>query len=328
MTTPDRYHFLLLPEFSFIGFAALMEPLRIANRFKPGASEWRILSPDGGPVTASNGITLMADGAMAEVESCDCLFVVTSFNPLDHYTPAIGSWLRKQSRGGARLGAIDTGCFILAEAGLLRGATVTLHWEAIPAFAERYPDVHVSSELYKTLPQLITSAGAAAGIDLALELIAARHGRELALTVSEQLVQGKMRSEDEHQRMHTAGRYQVHNPTVVTAIELMESHMEQLLSTDELAVRAGVTRRQLERLFRAHLATSPGEFYLNLRLARAQSLLRQTAMRIVEISLACGFDSPSYFARAYRKQFGLSPRDDRARPSSGAPSHPNGTPDK
>jgi AraC family carnitine catabolism transcriptional activator len=79
----------------------------------------------------------------------------------------------------------------------------------------------------------------------------------------------------------------------------------------------------LERLFRAHLDTSPGEFYLNLRLARAQSLLRQTAMRIVEISLACGFDSPSYFARAYRKQFGLSPRDDRARPSSGAPNNSN-----
>jgi len=307
----EHYDFLLLPEFSFIGFAALLEPLRIANRFRPEACRWRILSPDGAPVTASNGIAIMPDGAMGEVTASPCVFAVTSFHPLDHYSPAIGAWLRQMERGGAVLGAIDTGCFILAEAGLLGGATVTLHWEAIPAFAERYPQVKVSSELYKILPKHITSAGAIASIDLALELLAQRQGRELARIVSEQLVQGQMRSQDAHQRMQVASRYNVHNKKLAQAIEWMESHLETPLAPAALAERVHITRRQLERLFRAHLDTSPSGFYLKLRLERAKSLLQQTDMSVVEISLACGFDSPSYFARAYRKQFARSPREDR-----------------
>jgi AraC family carnitine catabolism transcriptional activator len=322
-TKQDHYDFLLLPEFSFIGFAALMEPLRVANRFRPGASRWRILSADGGPVTASNGIAIMPDGAMSDISASPCLFVVTSFNPLDHYTPAIGAWLRQMARSGAVMGAIDTGCFILAEAGLLRGATVTLHWEAIPAFSERYPDVNVSPDLFKILPKHITSAGATACIDLALELLAQRQGRALSLIVSEQLVQGQMRGQDQHQRMQVASRYHVHNKKLVAAIELMEGNLENPLAPDELAERVHVTRRQLERLFRAHLDTTPSGFYLKLRLERGRSLLQQTAMSVVEISLACGFDSPSYFSRAYRKQFGLSPRLDRVmlEPDSGRLAH-------
>jgi AraC family carnitine catabolism transcriptional activator len=79
----------------------------------------------------------------------------------------------------------------------------------------------------------------------------------------------------------------------------------------------------LERLFRAHLDTTPSGFYLKLRLERGRGLLQQTAMSVVEISLACGFDSPSYFSRAYRKQFGLSPRLDRVmlEPDSGRLAH-------
>ena len=308
------YHFLLLPEFSFIGFAALMEPLRIANRFRPGASRWRILSEDGGPVTASNGIAIMADGAMADIDRCDCLFVITSFNPLDHYTPALGSWLRKLDRQGTVLGAIDTGCYILAEAGLLNGATVTLHWEAIPAFIERYPQVQVSQELFKLTPKRLTSAGAVACVDMVLELIAQRHGHALALTVSDQLVQGRIREPAEHQRMQITRRYNVHNKKLVSVIKLMEAHLETPLSSEALAAEVGLTRRQLERLFSSYLHTSPASFYLQLRLQRSRHLLQQTDLSIVEISIACGFESPSYFSRAYRKHFARSPRDDRQGP--------------
>ncbi|MCP1292490.1 GlxA family transcriptional regulator [Chromobacterium sp. S0633] len=306
----DEYHFLLLPEFSFIGFAALMEPFRIANRFQPGASRWRLLSVDGQAVAASNGIALMVDGALAEAGPCTCLFVVSSFHPLRHYTPELGAALRRLERGGMTLGAIDTGCFILAEAGLLRGETVTLHWEAIPAFRERYPQVTASQELFLT-ERRPTSAGAAAGLDLALALLARRHGRELALAVSEQLVQGQMRSPSEHQRLQVASRYQVHNKKLAQAIRLMEEQLEEPWPPEELAARCGATRRQLERLFRAHLKASPAEFYRALRLDRARWLLRQTELSVVEISVVCGFESPSYFSRAYRKRFDRSPREDR-----------------
>ena len=306
------FDFLLLPEFSFIGFAALVEPLRIANRFKADAYQWRTLSLDGAPVTASNGIALHPQGALPDTSNSKCIFAISSFNPLQHYTPELGRQLRARMQSGATLGAIDTGCFVLAQARLIGTTPGTLHWEAIPAFKERYPNVQVLDEARFTIaPGLMTSAGAMASVDLMLEVISRDHGSELALQVSEQLVSGWVRDRADHQRLQISARYRVHNAKVTQVISDMEQHLETPLSIEALAQRIGVTRRQLERLFQDHLATSPVHFYLGLRLHRARHLLRQSSMDIIEIGLACGFGSASAFSRAYRRQFALAPSQDR-----------------
>jgi AraC family carnitine catabolism transcriptional activator len=306
------FDFLLLPEFSFIGFAALVEPLRIANRFKPGAYQWRMVSMDGLPVTASNGIDLHPQARLEDPSDASVVFAIASFNPLQHFTPAMGRLLQKRVQQGTHLGAIDTGCFVLAEAGLLKGERVTLHWEAVPAFQERYPLIHVQGELRFTLsPTLMTSAGAMASVDLMLEVISRDHGNALALLVSEQLVSGWVRDRADHQRLQISARYKVHNAKVVQVIEHMEQQLEAPLSSDTLATQIGVTRRQLERLFQDHLEVSPLQFYLRLRLERARHLLRQTSMGVIEIGLACGFASASAFSRAYRRQYAVAPSEDR-----------------
>ena len=317
--TPTRhqFEFLLLPEFSFIGFAALVEPLRIANRFKAGAYQWRTVSVDGEPVVASNGIALqpqarLSDPSQGGPSESGRFFAISSFNPLNHYLPDIGRQLRNRVQRGVTLGAIDTGCFILAEAGLLEGATVTLHWEAVPAFKERFPWVAVQDDARFTItPKLMTSAGAMASVDLMLEVISRDHGNELALLVSEQLVSGWVRDRLDHQRLQISSRYKVHNAKVTQVIDLMEQQLETPLSSDVLAQRIGVTRRQLERLFQEHLSATPGGFYLQLRLGRARHLLRQSSMGVLEIAVACGFASASAFSRAYRRQFSVSPSQDR-----------------
>jgi len=306
------FDFLLLPEFSFIGFAALVEPLRIANRFKADAYRWRSLSIDGAPVTASNGIALHPQGRLSDPCDSNCIFAISSFNPLLHYTPEIGRQLRTRVQKGAALGAIDTGCFVLAQARLIGGSPVTLHWEAIPAFQEQFPQIPVRDEARFTIaPGLMTSAGAMASVDLMLEVISRDHGSELALLVSEQLVSGWVRERADHQRLQIAARYRVHNAKVTQVIREMEQHLEAPLSIDALALRIGVTRRQLERLFQDHLAISPVHFYLGLRLHRARHLLRQSSMDVIEIALACGFGSASAFSRAYRRQFAIAPSQDR-----------------
>lgn len=306
------FDFLLMPEFSFIGFAALVEPLRIANRFKADAYAWRMVSVDGQPVTASNGIALHPQARLADASDSDCIFVITSFNPLRHYVPEIGRQLRTRVQQGTALGAIDTGCFILAQAGLLKGATVTLHWEAVPAFKELFAQVEVRDEARFTIaPRLLTSAGAMASVDLMLEVISRDHGSELALLVSEQLVSGWVRDREDHQRLQVSARYKVHNAKVAQVIALMEQRLEAPLSSDALALKLGITRRQLERLFQEHLDTSPVNFYLRLRLGRARHLLRQSSLDVTEIALACGFSSASAFSRAYRRQYALAPRQDR-----------------
>lgn len=313
------FDFLLLPAFSFIGFAALVEPLRIANRFQPGAYRWRIVSMDGQPVLASNGIALHPQARLADPSDARVVFAIASFNPLHSYSPELGRLLHQRVQQGMALGAIDTGCFVLAEAHLLAGERVTLHWEAVPAFSERYPRVPVQGEARFTLSErLMTSAGAMASVDLMLEVISRDHGGALALQVSEQLVSGWVRDRADHQRLQIAARYKVHNAKVVQVIERMEQHLETPLSSDALAEPLGVARRQLERLFQEHLATSPVQLYLRLRLERARYLLRQTSMGIIEVGLACGFASASAFSRAYRRQHGTAPSADRQEASQTA----------
>lgn len=309
---PQNMHFLLLPEFSVMGFVSAIEPLRVANRFRPGSYRWQILSLDGGAVVASNGMSINADAAFGLAGAVDMLFVVAGFNPLVFYQPALAQWLRRLHRHGATLGAIDTGAFVLAQAGLLGGEPVTLHWEALAAFAERFPGITVTEELFEIGTQAITCAGGTSAIDLMLALIATKHGRKLAAQVSEQFVLGRIRSQSDHQRMEIAARLGLHNRKTIQVVKLMQEHIEDPLTADDLAGMISVTRRQMERLFATHLHETPARFYLAVRLDRARELLRQTDMGILSVGVACGFVSSSNFSRAYRARFGLSPKDERA----------------
>ncbi len=311
-SSPQEIHFLLLPEFSMMGFVSAIEPLRVANRFRANSYRWHILSCDGGPATASNGMSLNAEGSFLDARGVGMLFVVAGFNPLDYDRPALSAWLRAVARSGATLGAIDTGAFLLAQANLLGSEPVTLHWEAQAAFAERYPAITVTKELFELGRRCISCAGGTSAIDMMLALIAQAHGRELAAQVSEQFVLGRIRSRSDHQRMEIAARYGLHNPKVVQVVKLMQEHIEDPLTADDLAQMITVTRRQLERLFSAHLRDTPAHFYTGVRLDRAQELLRQTDMAVLAVGVACGFASSSHFSRAYRDRFGRSPKDDRA----------------
>jgi AraC family carnitine catabolism transcriptional activator len=310
-TAPEHIHFLLLPEFSMLGLLSAIEPLRVANRFGGELYRWHLLSADGASVRASNGMALEVEGRFAEVDEAATVLVVAGFNPLDHASPELTSWLRRLDRNGATLGGIDTGCFLLAEAGLLRQERFTLHWEAISAFHERYPQLDVQQELFEIDGKRISSAGGTASIDMQLERIAQQHGNALATQVSEQFVLGRIRAKSDHQRMQIAARYGVHNKKLVQVIGAMESHTEDPLTPDDLADIIGVTRRQLERLFRAQFDDTPSLFYLKIRLERARQLLRQTEMSVLEIGVACGFESATYFARAYRNRYGVTPSHDR-----------------
>jgi AraC family carnitine catabolism transcriptional activator len=270
-----------------------------------------VLSLDGGPVTASNGMSVNADAGLGPLVAPAILWVVAGFAPLACVTPALQGWLRHLDRRGVRLGGIDTGAFVLAEAGLLEGRRTALHWEALGAFRERYPQLASSEELFEIDGPRITSAGGTASIDLMLDLIAQAHGGAVAVQVSEQFVVGRIRPRQDHQRMQVASRYGIHNKKLAQVIGNMEQHTEPPLGTIALAAAINVTRRQLERLFRVHLNDTPSGFYLRLRLDKARQLLRQSDLSVLEVSIACGFESPSYFTRSYRARFARCPREDR-----------------
>ncbi|MGP0171863.1 GlxA family transcriptional regulator [Pseudomonas sp. NCHU5208] len=308
---PQTFCFLLLPGFSMMGLMSAIEPLRVANRFRGELYRWRLLSQDGNAVQASNSMSLNVDDRLQLPDDTYALFVVAGFEPLAHYDHHLAHWLQRREAELAVLGGIDTGSFVLAEAGLFQHQRLTLHWEAIEAFRERYPALLVTQELFEIDGKRITSAGGTSSLDLMLGLIGQAHGESLAVQVSEQFVVGRIRTRLDHQRMQVASRYDLHNKKLVRVIGEMERECEQPLSSEALANKVGISLRQLERLFRHHLHTTPSAFYLGLRLDKARQLLRQSDLSVLEVSLACGFESSSYFSRCYKAHFDVTPSEDR-----------------
>ncbi|MDR5866045.1 GlxA family transcriptional regulator [Halomonas koreensis] len=307
---PERIGFLLLPRFAMVAFFSAIEPLRIANRIsEERLFRWDVISRDGRPVEASNGMALTADCAMEAAPAAPSLAVCASFDPEAAIDPALIAWLRERAAAGCVLGGMDTGCYALAEAGLLDDRTVTLHWECLPAFRERFPRVDAVESIYEVTPEGFSCAGGSAAIDMSLDLIRRRHGRDLAERVRDQLVHDQGRRPASRQR-DPAGPP---DPLLQRAIALMEANLESPLGIAELAAELDLTWRRLDRLFARHLGISPQRAYLDRRLDHAQRLLSETRHSVMDIALACGFASASSFTRAFRRRCGAPPSEWRRR---------------
>ncbi len=309
--------FLLVPDFSMISFASAVEPLRIANRLSGRALyRWLLLSKDGGPVRASNGISVNVDLSMEQIQasfgqSLPTICVASGLHGERYADREVFAWLRRMDRHGATIGALCTGAHILAKAGLIADHRCTIHWENLPGFVEAFPDIDVAADLYEIDRNRFTCSGGTAPLDLMLSRIAAAHGEELATKVSEQCLLDRIRGPHDRQRMPIRIRLGVHHPKLINAIELMEANIEEPLPQEQLAHYIGLSRRQLERLFRRHMGRTPAQYYLELRLERARHLLYQTDLPIMNIACACGFVSASHFSTCYRQMFGRTPRAER-----------------
>lgn len=309
---PQPIGYLLIDGFSMMAFVAATEPLRIANRVaRQPLFRAHVISVDGASATGSNGMRLVADQGVADRVALPSLAVCSGFLPQDTPPPSVARWLAELDRAGCIMGGLDTGCIWLAAAGLLDDARVTLHWESLPGFRERFPAVDTVESLYEIGARRFSCAGGTAAMDLTLEMMARSHGRALATAVSEQLIHDRARSADSGQRQPLAKRLGTHHPAVVRAAALMETHIEHPLAVPTIAKRVGVSARQLQRLFAVELSSTPKAWYLGQRLARARQLLVDTALTLTEIVIACGFSSQATFSRAYRSAYGRTPSAER-----------------
>lgn len=312
---PRRFVFLLLDGFPLLGFASAVEPLRFANRLLGRtAYAWRLLSETrltgNDTVTSSDGIAVRVDGTLEQVERSDTVLVCAGQNVQENASRPVVAWLRREARRGAVFGGIGTGSWALARAGLLDGRRATTHWNNQDAFAEEFPEVALSRALFVIDGLRISAAGGTAATDLMLKLIAADHGEDLAQMVGEQIFHPQTRGEQETQR--PGSRIGMRHPKLAQVIQMMERSMEEPVSPATLAEAAGMSTRQLERLFARHLNRSPKRFYMELRLQKARNLLLQTEMSVINVALACGFTSPSHFSKCYRAQFHTTPYRERS----------------
>ena len=305
--------FLLVPKFSMIALYGALEPLRVANRFA-GANtfSWRFVSADGQPVAASNDIPVSVSGGLADIGKPDMAVISASYEPEKGVTRPLLAVVKALARKRVLLAAIDTAPFILAAAGLLDDHRATCHWESLPGFRESYPRVLAEQALYVIDRDRMTCAGGAAAIDMMLDWIGRQMGRPLAVLVADQLVHFRFVEQPTQARLPAAVRYGTTDARLLKIITVMEEQGEDPLEARALADLAGISVRQMERLFAEKLGERPMGFYLKLRLEKAERLITYSTMTMREIAVACGFSSLPLFSRSFRARYGRPPSELRA----------------
>ncbi len=308
------FHFILQPEFPLNALILASDALRIANQNSGRALfAWRFLSESGEPVRASNGMWFHVDGALDQAPLGDVCLVFEGNLPTQRNSPRLLQHLRSAARFGAIVGGIDTGAFALAQAGLIGSGNrpeVVVHWEARQTFEERFPTAHMHDQLYLVAEGRAHAAGGVAALDLLLDLVARYQGEALANEVANALVHSR-RPADASQRSDTEAR-DAGGTLMRRLVDLMESRLDFPLTLEELAEQLGVSARSLSRRCQHSFAEPPMRLYLRIRLQAARNLLFYEEFSIKDVALACGFSYPSVFARAFRAQFGTTPRGFRA----------------
>ncbi len=316
----QRHGFVLLPRFSLLALGGAVEALTAASDLLGDSVAGPLmLSLDGQPVRAACGSTVaVAHGlhtGAAPLPPLDAVFVVADLplpDPVRDGHAALHNFLREHAAAGATLGGIGTGAAVLAQAGLLAGHRATLHWAHVPQLAEAHAQTVVSSNLYEIDRGRLSCAGGTASLDMLIAWLGQRHGERLAQELQAHFGLERLRPRDERQRAPVAARIGHGAPKLSEAVALMEANLGEPLPTEDIARLVGVSRRQLERLFKQHLDELPSRYYAELRLVRARRLLQQTSQSILQVGLSCGFSSGSHFSNAYRARFERTPREERS----------------
>ncbi len=308
ITSPYEIAILVIPKYSQLTLAALVEPLRMANTVSDQQLyNWTFCSDGHQKVTSSSGFDLAIGFDISEMPKFDALFVVASYETMHSASKNVFAFLRKAARHDAIIGGLDAAPYLLAEAGLLDGYRATTHWDDLEDFRYRYPNVDVVPERYVIDRKRITTSGSLPSFDFMLDFIRRHNGLMLAMNVSGNFLYDQARPASEPQYMVAAASVDGLHPKIKKVIKLMEQNLQAPLTMAELAAAVGLSERSLLRRFRNSLDTTPYEYYRSLKLDMGRRLLGNSDLNITEIALACGFDSRGSFTRAFKKTFGMPP---------------------
>ena len=309
---PLHISFLLLPRYTLISLSCAVSVLRMANRLTgQPLYRWSLHTQTGDAVESSDGLCLHIDGPLSEAAKAGQLFVCGGIKVESTCDGELLNLLRGFAKRNTPLGALCTGSYALAAAGLLDGYRCAIHWENLASLRETFPKVQVQQGLFVIDRNRYTCSGGVSALDLMLNLVESRYGRKLARDISEQFICERIRTQQDSQRIPLQHYLGTSQPRIVEAVALMESNVEEPLGMDDLASYVGVSRRQLERLFHKHLGCAPSRYYLDLRLRRARLLLLRTDMPVIDIATSCGFSSAPHFSKCYNELFRRSPRQER-----------------
>ncbi|MCY1402368.1 HTH-type transcriptional activator RhaS [compost metagenome] len=291
--------------------------VELARTGQPAAYELLTLADEPGPVATSAGLRLVADQRWQDVNPhlLDTLLIPggSTVQGLCANTQLL-MWLQNNHRHLRRLGSVCSGALILASAGLLDGLPATTHWDDIDAL-RGFDAIEVQPDRLHTFDphnrdgngHIFTCAGVTAGIDLALALVEADLGREIALAVARRLVMFLKRPGGQTQFSACLAPQASRAPRLAGLLEWIPAHLHEHLTLDTLAEQAAMAPRTLYRVFLSELGITPGRHVERVRLEAARALLQNGQASIGRIAQLCGFGHPENLRRTFQKHLGISP---------------------
>lgn len=298
---------LLLPDVHLLDLSGPVQTFYEANGF--GASYELHYVGRTPTVRAAQGLVLGDLAPLPAVAGSDLVLVPgIDSSTLDRLSHVPVDWLRSAEAAGATICAVCTGAFVLAHAGLLDGRQCATHWKTSRLLAERHPRVGVvENRLFVRDGAIVTSAGVTSGIDMALALVEERHGPLVTARVAREMVVYVRRAGDRDQTsVYLDHRTHLH-PGVHRAQDAVIAHPDRKLSIPELARIAGMSPRNLTRVFRRATGITPHAFAQKVRLEVARNLLGDPGRTLESISTECGFADARQLRRLFKHTFGTPP---------------------
>ncbi len=301
-TNPIHAKIVLFDGFSNLCLANTIEPLRAANNVLGKAFfTWDILTVSGEAVKSSSGMTLMPDGKLEMGTKGRRLFLISSYGYDTIYTKALGDLMRRHVYDGGTVFGMDTGAWLMAEAGLLNGRKATIHWDVLSRFEETFLSVGVENRSFVHDDKMRTCGGAMAAFDLMLYLIAQDCDAQLRFDVESLFKRPLSLNADVEGEVLSA------LDLTRKAIAIMRDNLEQPIKVTELAERLEVHPKFLERAFKAEFSMPSGQVYKRLRLNSVRDMVENTNADFSDIAVRSGYRSASAMTRAFSSEFGYTP---------------------
>jgi len=276
----------------------------------------------GGDTFAGLAVDQRVPSPPASPGSFDYIIVFGGDKSGDKLNPSDVKWLLYHGRTEAVMGAVGDSVIPLVDLGLLRNTPIAVHWSSELSLRETYPKLQITGDLFVHIGRRFTCCGGMATLDVALYFVASDCGDYLASYVADLLVYNHSQNPARHQRASSDHHLSISDKRLLKAVKLMQQNLENPLDVNDIADQIGIGIRNLQRLFKRHLETSPVSYYRHLRLWNARRLLLDSSIRISEIALACGFVSSSHFTSCYRDYFSVTPSRERRSRSSFHSVHP------
>ena len=299
-----RAGFLLLEHFSLPAFTQVLDTVVTANLLRPKLFSSRTFGLSDSEVVSDLGLVIRPDHRIdcSSIKEIDVLVICGGYRTELKATDELIGLLKTASELGVTLAGLWNGAWFLGRAGLLAGYRCAVHPEHRPALAEFCKATQVSSEPYVIDRDRLTASSPSGAFHMALDWIKGLHGKALVDGIEDILAF----EESRYRRIKPDENICLSAP-LREVVKLMDANLEEPLELNQLAVYVGRSRRQLERLFREQLGTTPQRYYMELRITEARRLLQHTELSQVDVLVACGFVSPSHFSKCYSSYFGYRP---------------------